>query len=481
MSPEYGRSLGALEKTRSFGMTPNVFLRRMSDLAQRRWAGGFSSRFPRAFTAPRKREALAGAFFFLSAFFVVYCCRPEEWILPLRYVPVAKITAGGALLAFLLSAGRAGRRLKDLPREAGYLLALIAVLSLSAILSPVWKGGAVSHTIDFAKVLIIFALIFVLVTDIQRLRRIIFVQTASVALLTVISIAKGHDRPRLEGVIGGIYSNPNDLAFAIVLCIPFALAFLITNKSLLGKLVWAGGLLVMLTALFLTASRAGFIDLVISGAVCLWHFGIRGRRLYLILVTGLLGTVLMVTAGKKLIQRFEAISEQTQGDSAYGSYEQRKLLMIRALEGIAHYPILGIGVNNFTNYSGTWHEVHMTYLEVAVEGGIPALLLYLLFFARGFRNLRTLRKRKELPADYVVFAGAMHASLVGFVVGAVFGPEAYHFFPYFAVAYTSALVAIVKEMDEKAPTEPAAAGVHHPGIRAYRADGKRQPQLSVPR
>src|SRR5215467_11120801 len=165
----------------------------MSDLAQRRSLAGFSARFPRSLSSPRRREALAGAFFFLSAFFVVYCCRPEEWILPVRYVPVAKITAGGALIAFLVSASRAERKLKDLPREAGYLLGLIAVLFLSAVLSPVWQGGAVSHTIDFAKVLIIFALIFVLVTDIKRLRRIGFVQTTSVAVLTAISIAKGHN------------------------------------------------------------------------------------------------------------------------------------------------------------------------------------------------------------------------------------------------------------------------------------------------
>ena len=453
----------------------------MSDLVQKILPGRLSTGSPRVSGAPPQSEPLKAAFLLLSAFFVVYCCRPEEWILPLRYVPVAKVTAGGALLALLASAGRAERKLKDLPREAKYLLGLIGVLSLSAVLSPVWKGGAISHTIDFAKVFFIFVLVFVLITNIKRLRRIIFVQTASVVVLTAISVAKGHDRPRLEGVIGGVYSNPNDLAFAIVLCIPLCLAFLITSKGLLRKLCWSGGLLVMLTALFLTASRAGFIDLVISGAVCLWHFGIRGKRYYLILVTGLLLTVLMVTAGKKLVQRFEAISEQGQGDSAHGSYEARKELMVRALQGIARYPILGVGVNNFTNYSGMWHEVHMTYLEIAVEGGIPALVLYLLFFSCGFRNLRFLRKQKNLPLDYQVFIGAMHASLVGFVVGALFGPEAYHFFPYFAVAYTSVMVAIVKQLGDQPAPEPVSNGFRRRTMRAYAADRKHQPPVTVPR
>ena len=412
---------------------------------------------------------------------MIYCSRPEDWFPLLRIIPIAKITAGGAILALLFSGGTAQSKLKDLPREAKYLLALILLLFVSAVLSPVWKGGAISHTIDFAKVFIVFLLVFVLVNDIQRLRRIIFVQSASVMLLTVISIAKGHNRPRLEGVIGGIYSNPNDLAFAIVLSIPFCLAFLITSKGVLRKCFWATGILSMLVALFLTASRAGFIDMVLSGAVCLWYFGVRGRRPYLIVITAVLTILLLVTAGKKLIHRFEAISDQTQGDSAYGSYEARKYLMYRALEGIEHYPVLGVGVNNFTNYSGVWHQVHMTYLEIAVEGGIPALILYLLFFACGFRNLRWLLKRKNLPPDYGIFAAAMYASLIGFAVGALFGPEAYHFFPYFAVAYTSAMVAVVKQLDTETAPEAALGGPMRRVARTYKRDGKRQPRFTVPR
>jgi O-antigen ligase len=425
------------------------------------------------------RESLGIGFFFLSAFFVIYCIRPEDWIPGLKYIPVAKVTAGAAIIALLSSAGTVQRKLKDLPREAKYLAAMISILCLSAILSPVWKGGAVSHTIDFAKVFIIYVLIFVLVTDIRKLRRIIFVQSASVVGMTAISIVKGHNRPRLEGVIGGIYSNPNDLAFAIVLCIPFCLAFLVTNKSVLGKCVWAIGILIMLVALFMTASRGGFIDLLISGIVVLWHFGVRGRRLYLILITVFLGGLLMITMGKKLVQRFEAISAQTEGE-AYGSYEARKELMRRAVKGIARYPILGIGVNNFTNYSGMWHEVHMSYLQIGVEGGIPALVLYLLFFGCGFRNLRLLRKRKNLPLDYEVFAGAMHASLIGFVVGALFGPEAYHFFPYFAVAYTSVMVVMVKQLGDQ-PASEAVSGFRRRTMRAYAADRKHERPITVPR
>jgi O-antigen ligase len=402
------------------------------------------------------RETLSGAFFWLSAFYFVYCIRPED----LTRIPyLAKITVAGVFIALLSSGGRAQRKLKDLPIEAKYLLAMSAVLFLSALLSPVWRGGALVATIDFSKVVVAWILTFLLVTSMGRLRRIIFVQAGSVAAIALVSIIKGHNTPRLEGVMGGIYTNPNDLAFAIVLSFPFCFAFLLTSKHVLIKAVWVVCMLAMLGSLFLTASRAGFIDLVISGAVCLWHFGVRGRRMYLIVIVVFVGTLFFAVAGRTLITRFGALSGHGgngQFEGAYGSYEQRKYLMIKAVEGIEHYPILGIGVHNFRSYSGTWRDVHMTYLQIAVEGGIPSLMLYLLFFYRGFANLKYLRWRRDLDSETTVFVGALHSSLVGFVVGALFAPEAYHYFPYFTVAYTASLLAMVKAREQSEPTVAAA-------------------------
>ena len=394
------------------------------------------------------RDTLSGAFFWLSTFYFVYCARPEDWIPGLEHIPLAKISGVFALMGLLMSLGRTQRRLRDLPPEAIYLFVMMGILFVSAVFSPVWRGGALSRTIDFSKVYVAWLLTFMLVITIARLRRIIFIQTVSVVMITAVSILKGHSRPRLEGVIGGIYSNPNDLAFAVVLSLPFALAFLIAAKGPFRKAAWACGILIMTVALFMTASRAGFITLLISGVVCLWHFGIRGKRWYLIAVTGLLGTLLLFTAGHKLKDRFWAISGEDLNSqmetSASGSYEARLFLMRRAVHGILQYPVLGIGVRNFQTYSTIWHDVHMTYLQVAVEGGIGVLVLYLMFFWRGFSNLKKLRRR-NLDSEARLFVGALHSSLVGFVVGACFAPEAYQFFPYFTVAYTSSLAATLRE------------------------------------
>jgi O-antigen ligase len=219
-------------------------------------------------------------------------------------------------------------------------------------------------------------------------------------------------------------------------------------------------MLMMAVTLALTASRAGFVDLVVAGAVCLWHFGVRGKRPFLIVATAVLSLLVMLVAGRTLKDRLVATAsdeDTVNGEDlgARGSFEARKYLMEQALRGIERYPLLGLGVGNFITYSGDWHEVHMSYLQIAVEGGIPALILYLMFFSRGFSNLKILRKMRDLDPETTLFVGALHSSLVGFVVGALFAPEGYQFFPYFTVGYTSALLAILQQREPVVATDSA--------------------------
>jgi len=245
----------------------------------------------------QKRDPNKIAFLCLSAFYVVYCARPEDWLHVLSVIPLAKITGIAAILAFLFSAGRGKRRFKDVPKESYYLLIMIGVLLLASAISPIWRGGAISRTLDFSKVYVVWVLTFLLVTDLPKFRRIVFIQAASVSVISVVSIIKGHGTDRLDGILGGIYSNPNDLAFAIVLSLPFCLMFLLSTKSFFRKAFWVAASLIMLRALFMTASRGGIITLVVAGTACMWHFGVKGKRLYLIAASGLVVVVLFAAAG----------------------------------------------------------------------------------------------------------------------------------------------------------------------------------------
>ena len=167
-----------------------------------------------------RAKPLSWAYGLLLLFMVVYCARPEDWIPGLAVIPIAKVAGLLALCAFLMSVG--GIPLK-FPREVRYLLLLVGVLFLAAIFSPVWRGGAFQTTLNFAKLLPIVLTMTFVVNTLPRLRRIIFVQVASVTAVSIAAI-KAHVLlgQRLEGALEGNYSNPNDLAIAIALSFPSA-------------------------------------------------------------------------------------------------------------------------------------------------------------------------------------------------------------------------------------------------------------------
>src|SRR6266849_3627136 len=112
----------------------------------------------------RMGDPTRNAFFWLSAFFVVYCARPEDWVPGLRYAPLAKITAILAMWGLFNSQGRMKRTFKDVPKEGKLLLTMIGLLVVSSLLSPIWKGGSLSKTLDFSKVYVAWVLTFLLIT-----------------------------------------------------------------------------------------------------------------------------------------------------------------------------------------------------------------------------------------------------------------------------------------------------------------------------
>jgi O-antigen ligase/polysaccharide polymerase Wzy-like membrane protein len=396
------------------------------------------------------------AFFWLACFFVVYCTRFQDFIPGLPpYLPFAKVPIFMAIWGLFSAMGKTKRTFKDMPKMVNLLLYMIILLYIGAFLSPIWKGGALTRTADFSKIYVCWVLVFLIITTFDRLKRIIFIQAFSVVLVCIAVIIKGHDVPRLDNVLGGFYSNPNDLAFAVVLSLPYALAFFVAARNAMVKAFWCVGMLLMLTVIFLTASRAGFIDLCCSYSAALYFIAIKGKRYWLIVASALIGIVIVSTVGGRLYERFSAMSGgSTTEQSAYGSYEDRKYLMVRAVEGIEHYPLFGLGCRNFETYSLIWHEVHMTYLQIAVEGGVPVLILYLMFFRRDFQNIGELQRMKDLPPDVRLFAGALIGTQVGFIVGALFAPEAYQFYPYFATAFTATLLQTMKEQQKEGGSAP---------------------------
>jgi putative inorganic carbon (HCO3(-)) transporter len=398
------------------------------------------------------KKPLVGAYVSLLLFMVVYCARPEDWIPGLTVLPLAKITAILALLALVLSILHARQRL---PREVLYLGLLVGQLFLAAGLSPVWRGGAFQATLNFAKILVPVVIMALVVTTGKRLQRLIFIQAASVAVIALVALVKGRlILGRLEGTLGGNYSDPNDLALAIIISLPLSLALLFLSRSWLQKAVWALAMLVMLYTVFLTGSRGGFLSLIVTAVVLLWEFAIRGRRHYLAVLAALVGVLLWQFSSEVLAGRLKGTFNANQNIAAsYASAEGRKQLFWRSIEVTKNHPLFGVGSGNFEEVSGSWHVTHNSFTQMSAEGGLPACILYTLILWSGYKNLGLAKRHAKGQRELILLTKGLKTSLVGYVAGSFFLSVAYQFFPYFLVAYTTALALIAKKSAAQSRTK----------------------------
>ena len=391
-----------------------------------------------------KRKPLVGAYVALLLFMAIYCARPEDWAPGLSRVPLAKITGILALLALVFSLSHI--RL-HLPREVIYLALLVGQLFLASVLSPVWRNGAVQVTVDFAKVLVIVIAMAMAVNTSRRLRLLVITQAASVAVIAVVVVLKERLLAgRLEGVLGGNYSNPNDLALAIVISLPLCLALLFLARNRFWKAAWGLALLMMVYAVLRTGSRGGFLSLLIVAVVCLWEFAIRGRRRYLLVLTVVGGVILWQLSGGMLSARLKGtFNPEEDTASSYGSAQAREQVFWRSIGVTIERPLFGIGPGNFQVLSGKWAETHNSFTQMSSEAGVPAVILYGLILWLGFKNVRASKRFGRRQKESSVLARAFQASMAGYVVGSLFASVAYQMFPYFLVAYTTALLSITKK------------------------------------
>jgi O-antigen ligase len=379
-------------------------------------------------------------------YFALSFTRPQDWVSSLSQVPMAKIAGVLAVLAFLLSFEQIRW---PMPRNTFWLLLLMGQFLLTVPMSPVWPGGAFQKALDFGKIVALFMVIVSFVTTLKRMQQLIIIQCSSAAIFSAASLwnARLHTG-RLESAFGNGYSsNPNDLALGLVTILPLSLALVFLSRGWPGKLVWTLATLLMMYAVFLTGSRGGFFSLIVAGGVLLWEFAIQGRRGYLLLVAGLAALLLWQSASGTLSARLRGTFDPSQeSDSSYSSAQQREQLFWRSIEVTEEYPLFGVGPGNFQVLSGNWHVTHNAFTQMSSEGGLPALFLYLLFVESGFRNTRLTKWLSRGNRAPSLIARALRASLMGYLVGACFASVAYEY-PYVLVAYTTALVWIVKKSD----------------------------------
>jgi O-antigen ligase/polysaccharide polymerase Wzy-like membrane protein len=393
---------------------------------------------------PKEKTALA--YKAVVALSILYYARPEDVIPGLSVIPMAKIAGAVALLALVFGM-RGNRVLKKWPLELKLLFVMLGHLILT-IPFAYWRGGAFNTVFNqFAKGVIVAVLVSMLVGKVSHLRRLLWVQAASLSVMTIASIA-AHSGGRMRGVLGGVFENPNDLAINIALNWPLCFGFFLLADKSWKKVLWAGAMLMMVVGVVLTYSRSGFMAIALCGIVSLYEFGLKGKRLHLPILAGaaaLLVAIVSPLVGvtpKVWIARMEStVLGKINYSMDRGSWEARKELLDESIDEMIAHPIVGVGPGNFGSYTGTWHVAHNTYTELGAEAGLPALFLFVIILGKSVVNLKRVEKSELYKTDkeIQVFTGAMMASVAAFVIGAFFSDTQYELFPYFMISYTTAL------------------------------------------
>src|SRR5262249_34580108 len=149
-------------------------------------------------------------------------------------------------------------------------------------------------------------------------------------------------------------------------------------------------------------SRGGLLALIICGTVCLWEYAIKGKRIYMIAIAGvvLLVGIGIVAASPSYRARVESIVlGNIEGSHDKGSMEARKALLKKSLVLTLQNPFFGVGPGNFPVVDQGWTVAHNTYTELSAEAGIPALILFLLALRSAFKNIAQARKSEKYRED----------------------------------------------------------------------------------
>jgi O-antigen ligase len=288
------------------------------------------------------------------------------------------------------------------------------------------------------------------VVTVRELRRLLWIQVSAIALVTFFSIALRHYVDgRLEGIQKSILENPNDLAINIAISFPLGLAFMLRAKGV-KKAIWGVGLAFMALGVVLTYSRSGLMAFVLSLVICVWEYGVKGKRRYIVVVTAValvvgLGAALSTEHYRARVESI--IMGNVEGSGDKGSLEARKALLKKSIMTAITHPLVGVGPGCFVLVDKGWHVAHNTYTELAAEAGILALVLFLLTMWASFKNIGEIRKSERYREDPEIrlFTQALWAGLAAYLAGACFASTEYNLYPYFLVGYTCAMMRITSQ------------------------------------
>jgi putative inorganic carbon (hco3(-)) transporter len=363
------------------------------------------------------------AFFGLCCFIPIVYANPGNWFDGWDAVPFAKIAAGASLAALGGSWLLYNRRLTIGGVQGWALLLLFGLVGMSASWS-VWPKFTVDTFLDGLKYLAIFVLIVNTVDSESRLATVVRVIALASAIPAFGAIwSHAHGEHLVEGDRAGwigIFGNPNDLAYHLVVGVALILAAAQSAKTLPRKLAWYSLLAPVAYGILLTQSRGGMFATCV--VVALWLLRSVKRAPLIVGVAVTVGVILFMSPNNPWRTRTQEATAYGVDESAKGRIDAWRTGMNIAKER----PMTGVGAGAFMiawpeyapGDAGMVRSEHNTFVQLIAELGIPALLLFLVALAGGALGVSRAGKSKTPLAPY---ARGVQCGLAGFAVCSIWG------------------------------------------------------------
>ncbi|HEY8370538.1 MAG TPA: O-antigen ligase family protein [Thermodesulfobacteriota bacterium] len=392
---------------------------------------------PAPLARPAAPRASTAAFGTLALFLVVLYTRPQDLVPQLAVLRLAFVTGLAAAFFHATDALRRGEPIVRAGREVWLVAALLA-LGAASIPFALWPGGSFAvFTDQLVKVALAFVLVAHVVDTPARARVLVGVLVgagvylAAGALYLVATGEATRYGGRAEGIVGGMFRDPNDLALSLVVMMGLAGFEAIGSRSRTVRLLYVGALGVMLAGMLSTFSRGGLVALLAAAAVGLCRVARHGRGLALAGLV-LLAGVAVAAAPSGYSERASSIV--TGEDN--GSIEARLTTLRHGVAILLEHPVVGVGLGNFRiaegerhGFVGKWNEAHNAFIQIGAETGWAGLAVYVALALAAVANARAAARRSRDPR-LVGTAHGLETALVGFLVGAMFLSQAYtwHFY-----------------------------------------------------
>jgi teichuronic acid biosynthesis protein TuaE len=300
----------------------------------------------------------------------------------------------------------------------------------------------------------------------ERLRTLLVVLGVALALNLLVATAEGtlglhlpssvYGGQRIARFATGFFYNPNDLATYLAICLPFLLVGLFLTRRASLKALALLGLALSAYALVHTGSRValvaiGFETLLVM-AVLFARGWVRHRGAIVVIGVALLAGLAFLafnSSQSPVLNQFRLANVSQEVGSASGSSRVRVTLLQLGWRVALRYDLAGAGPGNAEDLirqqpdrPGDLANLHNWWMEILVDGGLPGLVFYLLFFVGLLVALwRIGRDGADDQLRYLGTAAAI--AVAGYIIGC-WGPSSVFDFPPMWVLFGLGLAVVLR-------------------------------------